>query len=223
MKKLGVLTIGQSPRPDMLEDLIPIFGSHVDLVEMGALDGLDEAAIQNLAPGPKDRILVTKLADGRVVQVAEAGLMGCMEEKVRLLEEQDVSCIFILCTARFDGLKSTVPCIEPGSVLNRMVPLCAATSSIGVLSPEPEQIPSTKKDWNGVVKHIEVLTASPNGEDLLMEEAGRQFGQMDIDLIVLDCMGYQEKHRKLVAAASGKPVILSKALAAKVVSELLED
>ena len=68
-----------------------------------------------------------------------------------------------------------------------------------------------------------MLTASPYGEDHLIEEAGRQFGQMDIDLIVLDCMGYQEKHRKLVAAASGKPVILSKALAAKMASELLED
>lgn len=207
----------------MVDELKPIFGSQVEILEMGALDGLDEEEILSLVPGPNDRILVTKLADGSVVQVGEDKLMGCMQEKIELLETEGVSCILILCTARFDGLKAKVPCLEPGSILNRVVPLCAPTSSIGVLSPEKEQIPSTKKDWADLVQHLEVLTASPYGEDLYIEEAGRQFGQMDVDLIVLDCMGYGEKHRQLMAKASGKPVILSKALAAKMVSELLED
>jgi len=41
------------------------------------------------------------------------------------------------------------------------------------------------------------------------------------DLILLDCMGYTESARELVQQISGKPVILSNALMAKLVSEMV--
>ena len=40
MKKIGMLTIGQSPRDDILPGLKEIFGKNVEIVEAGALDGL---------------------------------------------------------------------------------------------------------------------------------------------------------------------------------------
>ena len=192
MKKLGVLTIGQSPRPDMLEDILPILGGNMKIIEAGALDGLSKTEINALAPDAEDRILVTKLADGTVIRVAEEALNARMQAKINQLEGEGADCILILCTARFKGLQSSVPCIEPGGVLNRIIPQMSPNSRIGVLSPEADQIPSTKRDWEGIVDHIEVLTASPYGEEPEIEEAAIQFGQMNIDLVVLDCMGYTE-------------------------------
>ena len=40
MKKIGMLTIGQSPRNDILPGLKEILGKNVEIVEAGALDGL---------------------------------------------------------------------------------------------------------------------------------------------------------------------------------------
>ena len=39
MKKIGMLTIGQSPRDDILPGLKEILGKNVEIVEAGALDG----------------------------------------------------------------------------------------------------------------------------------------------------------------------------------------
>ncbi|WP_368737314.1 AroM family protein [Acinetobacter baumannii] len=38
---------------------------------------------------------------------------------------------------------------------------------------------------------------------------------------MMDCMGFVEGHRRMATAASGLPVILSNALIAKVVSEIV--
>jgi hypothetical protein len=39
MKRIGVLTIGQTPRPDLTQGLMEVFGEKFELVEVGALDG----------------------------------------------------------------------------------------------------------------------------------------------------------------------------------------
>lgn len=221
MKKLGVLTIGQSPRPDILEELLPFFDRNIEIIEAGALDGLTTEEIAALAPGPSDRLLVTKLADGTVVHVAEEALRDCLQKKISQLEGLGAKCIFVLCTARFQGLRSKVPLIQPGNVLNETIPKRSPQSSIGVLSPDPKQVEATRRDWHGIVNRLEVLTASPYGTASALEEVAKAFGQMEIDLIVLDCMGYREEQRRHIEVVSGKPVILSKNLAAKRAADIL--
>jgi len=50
MKKLGLITIGQSPRTDVTPDLIPIFGPDIQLCQAGALDGMTAQEIAAFAP-----------------------------------------------------------------------------------------------------------------------------------------------------------------------------
>lgn len=223
MKKLGILTIGQSPRPDILQDLMPVFGENTALIEAGALDGLSEEEIKKLSPGEEERMLVTRLSDGTEVHVAEEKLTACMQQKIYEMETAGVDCILLLCTAAFHGLRCGVPLIEPRKILNRLVPLKSKDSSIGVLSPEAEQVEATKKDWHGIINHLEVLTASPYGSMKEIERAAEQFSSMNIDFVVLDCMGYTEAIRRQIEEISGKTVILSKTLAAHRVMEILEE
>ena len=46
---VGLVTIGQSPRPDVVPDMAEITGPGVEIREAGALDGLGRAAIDALA------------------------------------------------------------------------------------------------------------------------------------------------------------------------------
>ena len=80
---------------------------------------------------------------------------------------------------------------------------------------------ATRRYWYGIVERLEVLTASPYGPLTEIEMSARAFGKMDVDLIVLDCMGYTEEIRVRMEVLSGKPVILSKTLAAEKVVEIL--
>lgn len=38
--KVGAITIGQSPRADVVQELLPLMGEQVELIQAGALDGL---------------------------------------------------------------------------------------------------------------------------------------------------------------------------------------
>jgi protein AroM len=43
----------------------------------------------------------------------------------------------------------------------------------------------------------------------------------DRDLVVLDCIGFGKEAKRVVAAASGKPVLIPRTLMARVLRELL--
>jgi protein AroM len=69
---LGILTIGQAPRPD----LTPIIDRHlpasVRRIQRGVLDGLSDAEIdRRFVAAPGEPVLVTRLKDGRVVELSQ--------------------------------------------------------------------------------------------------------------------------------------------------------
>jgi len=64
MKTIAAITIGQSPRDDVIAELVSLVPG-VRWVQAGALDGLDIEQIRALEPDPGDRPLVTRLRDGR--------------------------------------------------------------------------------------------------------------------------------------------------------------
>ena len=70
MTKVGLITVGQSPRSDVVPDMAAILGGDVEILEAGALDGLSREQIARLAPEGDDEIIVTRLADGAPVSAA---------------------------------------------------------------------------------------------------------------------------------------------------------
>ena len=50
MTKVGLITVGQAPRSDVVPDMAAILGGDVEIVEAGALDGLTREQIAPLAP-----------------------------------------------------------------------------------------------------------------------------------------------------------------------------
>ena len=65
LRRVAFVTIGQSPRSDVLPDIIKETQTQFEVTERGALDGLTDEAIVNLAPQPGEERLVTRLRDGR--------------------------------------------------------------------------------------------------------------------------------------------------------------
>ena len=55
--KIGTLTIGQSPRNDLIPE-IEAFFKGAEIIQLGALDGLSKEQIADLAPSGEDEILV---------------------------------------------------------------------------------------------------------------------------------------------------------------------
>ena len=220
-KTIGLLTIGQSPRPDMTADLQPIFAGKVNYIEAGALDGQTKDQVESMKPEPGEHFLVTRLADGTVVTVASRHLSNLMQHQVSRLEAEGVSALMILCTEAFQPFECNIPVIYPNNVLKALVPMAAPGGHIGIILPEAGQMEDFGKFWKETVPNVTAAHGSPYAGDCSLECAAKSFRQTDVDLIVLDCMGYSSSQQKLVSELSGKPVLLSRTLAAKVLMELI--
>src|SRR2546422_953146 len=72
--RVGMVTIGQAPRVDVVPAMADVLGPDVEIIERGALDGLGGDEIAQLAPESDDEVLVTRLTDGSSVFVGKRGV-----------------------------------------------------------------------------------------------------------------------------------------------------
>ena len=222
MIKIGAITIGQSPRDDVVGDILPILGEEVTLLQAGGLDGLSREEIESFAPGPSDYVLISRLRDGSSVVFAERYILPRLQRCIETLEDQGAQLILFLCTGDFPPVfHSKVPLIFPCKVLNGLVPALASRGKIAVVTPTQQQVAQSEKKWREYVAEMTAIPASPYGPPEELEQAARQAAELDVDLVVMDCIGYTVEMKEHFQAVSGKPVVLSRTLAARVVMELL--
>ena len=88
--KIGALTIGQSPRNDLIPE-IEAFFKGAEIIQLGALDGLSKEQIADLAPSGDDEILVSKLKDDSWALMAESKIISLLQERTDELCRRGVS------------------------------------------------------------------------------------------------------------------------------------
>ena len=222
MVKIGAITIGQSPRDDIIRDIRPLLGEEIQLLQAGGLDGLSREEIEAFTPQPGDYVLISKLRDGSSVVFAERYILPRLQACIDRLEEDGAQMILFLCTGEFPTVfHSRVPLIFPCKLLNGLVPALAGREKIAVVAPTQEQVAQTEQKWAAYVQEVTVLPASPYGPQEELERAARQIAALDVDLVVMDCIGYTMAMKEKVRQLSGKPVLLSRTLAARTAMELL--
>lgn len=224
--KLGTITIGQAPRTDVL----PTFDRHlppgVERVHVGVLDRLSDADIASqFAVRPREQRMVTRLADGRAVEVdaraAEAGVQR------KLLELEDAGCtvVVVLCTGVFRGLRARRAwLIEPDRILPALVGGLVGPRRVGILAPIEMPLDGFRRKWAALQIPPSVAVASPYlaGDDVLLA-AARELQRNGADALLMDCIGYTDHHRAAAARATGLPVLLSNDLVARVTGACLAE
>jgi protein AroM len=217
LPQIGLVTIGQSPRADIVPEIAGMLTGS-EIVEAGALDGLSREAIAARQPGPGDLTLVTRLADGSHVQVAKRHIIPLMQERISELEAR-VAAILIICTGAFPQLASRVPLLETQKLLHHAVKgMCSGP--VGVIIPEAVQIPMAEDMWRTSGLEPVVVAGSPYKEPAQLAGAARQLAGRDIELVVLDCIGFTLAMKQAVKELVQKPVVLPRTLAARLLAEL---
>jgi len=144
---VGLVTIGQSPRVDVVPDMEAILGPAVTVRERGALDGLDRTAIAELAPGPGDDILVTRLADGSPVFVAKRHVVARVQAAIGELERGGVTMTALLCTGAFPALDASRLLVLPHQVLLGVLRALRWPGRLGIVTPSVQHVPQTEARW----------------------------------------------------------------------------
>lgn len=222
-RRLGAITIGQSPRDDVIPEMVEILGENVVVLESGALDGLDYEQILEFEPKEDDYVLVSRLNDGRHVRFGEKHILPRLQDCVDKLEAEGADVILFICTGIFpDIFKSKKPILYPQRILHAVIPSLVNKGKLAVITPDKDQVEQSSKKWSETGVDVIVVPASPYAEEDELASAILKLKNEDIDIIILDCIGYNQEMKKRVAEATGKPVILARTMVARVIAEIMD-
>jgi len=173
----GLVTIGQSPRADIVPELAELLREEAEVrgqagvrtergstcegaiapeirfIEDGALDGLDEAGLAAVRPRPGEAFLATRLRDASGILVARKRIGPLVQATIGRLEAAGAGIVALLCTDPFNDVKSGVPLIRPYLLLRKAVAELPARSGlarpacVGVLVPEEGQFDLVTANW----------------------------------------------------------------------------
>jgi protein AroM len=225
---IAFVTIGQSPRDDIVHEIVATMGSRIDYIQLGALDELDSAAISELSPSLGERVMVTRLRTGETVRVSEEKLLPLLQSAVDKATE-NAQVVFLLCTGSFGQLICAVPLICPERILMQVSLALLPSGSLGILTPDARQLDQQRERWAGAARdmgnqvEVRVVSASPYETSDCSVEGGLVAAAeklSDCDLIVMDCMGYTLAMKRLMHNRTGKPVVLARSLVGRIAAEI---
>ena len=221
-RRLGFITIGQSPRADIMEDVTKFITKDIEVVERGALDKYTYEEIKDkFSPSKEDTFLVSRMRNGRQVEIAEEKIHLLLQNCVNELNQESCSVILIMCTGSIPELKSTSLLISPQKVLHNMIKNVGINGKIGVFVPKEDQKDDIHRTWNEKGIEIETVFASPYASIENIKKEAEKFKQDSIKLIFMDCMGYSEKMKLIVKQVTDKPVITPRTLITKIALEMI--
>jgi protein AroM len=219
--RLGIITIGQAPRVDMVPEMRTLLPDHIEVIEKGAIDDFSSEDLLTLAPKEGDITLVSRLKNGEAVTVSERAILPLLQEKISLLEEMGTTTTIIACTGTFPPFKSKHPLLYPDRVLTHFVSGILPHGKLGIIVPLPEQIAAMREKWERPNLQLAFTAASPYDKGTDFEYAGRVLQEQGVDVIVLDCMGYSVSMKERVKNVVNVPVILSRSVVARAAAEMV--
>jgi protein AroM len=219
-KTIGAVTIGQTPRDDIVPHLEATLGERYEILQVGAMDGLSEEEIQAQSETSSGALLVTRLRGGAEIRIKEGFVSPRLRECVQTLQDH-ADLILFLCTGDFPDMASSRPILFPGPLL-RSVVSSLSVDRVGILTPAAEQIEPQRERWGSLGRSVTLDHASPYGSLKDLEAAAERLGSAGVDVVAMDCIGYTREMKRVVGAKVGRPVITASSLLARIAVEVLE-
>lgn len=213
-KCIGLVTIGQSPRNDIVPGLMNMLPAQFNLVESGALDDLGEAEIDALAPVSDDYPLYTRLANGQSVTVAKRLIIPRVQACINQLNTSGADVIALLCSGAFPVFRSRATLLLP----NQMVDLVIKSAldkrrRIAVLLPLPSQIKPTQRRF-GNDDHLLLFSLAPSANNSAIDQVALGLKDSRVDLVVLRCFSYSLAMKDAIASKTSSRTVLARSLLA---------
>lgn len=172
------ITIGESPRDDVIPELLTIVGKNLPYREIGLIDGIAPYAY---TPYSADDLLVSKRKDGNIAYISHRWV----REKLSKMKFDELT--VLLCTAEFDSDKL----ILPYKVIDAFFHALPRFQSATIVVPEKDQCEYAKKRWANMAQEVNCVSFSP------YEKRKMDLDLTNQQLIYLDCIGFTLEHERL--------------------------
>jgi protein AroM len=217
---IGILTIGQTPRPDVKTE----FQRHSrgsEILVTGALDGLSPKEIAEMSKNDSEYPLQTRLADGTIVEVPAEELAPLFPSAAAKLTARGAAVVVLGCAGDFPLFECTAPLLLPGRAVPALMRAVSRTMRIGIVTPTHRQNGPARRKWERDGFSVRVASASPFREEEI-ENAAAELDDRSLEFLVLDCMGHGPGYRLQFSKLSGRPVVAAQTLIARLAAEIVE-
>ncbi len=212
--QVATITIGQSPRKDMVPELVAGFPSHVEITEFGVLDDISSQELSGIASKTGESCLVSKLRDGTEVLMSHSKVVSRLAILLHRIDDMEYNLIVVLCTGTAPMVSLNTPCIWAMLLLdNAISDLEQDSCNVGVIVPDFQQIPASTQH------HYTSASPYTNTSNALKQAANEL---SDCKNIFMKCMGYSEAMRTEVQSLTNAKVLTPRVLVSKAVSEFVQ-
>lgn len=216
-KKAAVISMGQTAEGKFKDIRSAV--TNAELTFRGLLDGLSaEHIIENCSPRGDETFIVSNLADGTEVRIAERVAISLVNEIILDLDEQNYVSALILCTGHFDIPDVSMNVLVPERIIPALL-RALDVKRLGSIVPEEEQVADTVvqyREFNPIIR-----ASSPYGTKEELADTARLFKEEEVDLIMTDCMGFTQDLGAIVSEASGKQVFVPRVILPALLNALL--
>lgn len=219
---IGLATIGQAPRTDVLPAMFPAIHAS-RLLQTGALDNMTNQQVSKLRPGCGDHPLVTRLRTGEEVVIAKHLVTPLLQRAVRRLEAEGATLVCVLCTGEFDLTSGHARIVYPDRLLAGVIDSVLPAGCLGVLIPHAGQAATMRNKWQRSDREVAIQTSSPYSGQVEIFPAVHNLVAAGSDMIVLDCMGYGLDTLKAAREVTDLPLILANHMVGAVLETMLAD
>lgn len=220
---LAILTIGVVP----MSEVLPLLTEYIDeqhithhslLGKMSREDVMADYAVE-----PGDDPLLTLLNDNQIAHVSRQKVERDLQSVVEVLDNQGYDVIILMSTAAIKSMAARNSILlEPLRIMPPLVASIVDGHQVGVIVPVAELLAAQEKKWQVLQMPPVYSLANPvHGSEQQLIDAGQALLDQGADVIMLDCLGFHQRHRDILQQALDVPVLLSNVLIARLASELL--
>lgn len=220
---LAILTIGVVP----MSEVLPLLTEYIDeqhithhslLGKMSREDVMADYAVE-LGDDP----LLTLLNDNQIAHVSRQKVERDLQSVVEVLDNQGYDVIILISTAAIKSMAARNSILlEPLRIIPPLVASIVDGHQVGVIVPVAELLAAQEKKWQVLQMPPVYSLANPvHGSEQQLIDAGQALLDQGADVIMLDCLGFHQRHRDILQQALDVPVLLSNVLIARLASELL--
>jgi protein AroM len=220
MRKLGIATIGQAPRDDIVALFRRFVPPGTEVALRGCLDGLGRTDIAARPPGSGADTLYTRLPTGDAI-ISKKHVIERAPATLAALRRDGCDAIVFACTGDFPPMEGDAGVLFPSRVLNGLAQALLPRGRLGLLVPLAEQREKLAAKWARPGLDIVAEALRPSAGLAAAEDAARKLAALKPDLVAMDCMSYTPETKETVRRTLEAPTLLAITATGRVIEELL--
>lgn len=218
-RRVMFVSVGQSPRSDLIGEMLASLDIPLEAIELGALDGLSPREIDALKVRPGETSIITRLADNSEIVVSKPRIGERMASLVAGFQPNEYDLVVILSTGLFRDFESTCLTVNAQRAIeSAVISLAAQGSSVGLIQPLARQI--NELDIPALQPYRVTASHAADGDRESLARA--LFDLAECEIIVLNSVSFSEADREMASKVTGKPVVLARRIIASAIRLLLD-